>query len=220
MMFKFIWLCLIAFNSVNSVRFLEINKDLPKEFNNDNLFKNLKKDNSLPKYSIKINPSSNQLSSANKEDNPVEKKNAIVYLDDIAISPIQKKEISRIKCIGDLCDSFKSARNEKDDAFNFQPEKLSDKLDANYKIICENIENQSERDCYIQVELNKKDKSGDKKSGEDDLNKKTKDKEQTNHWPFIFTFLGVQTLIALVLFIVFGLNGRGPLKTFLKPDRS
>lgn len=144
----------------------------------------------------------------------------IAFLDDIRVWRIQKKEIRNITCKGDPCNKidFKEPF-EGNTAYTFSlVNPLADSLTANYNLVCRNIEDNDKRKCIIEMEVSEK--KEEKEEGTEEKKNSGDDKSSTKHLPFIFGFLGAELLIVLVLGIVFGLNGKGPLKKFLRPDRS
>lgn len=146
------------------------------------------------------------------EGNKKDDGSAIAYLDEYRVLPIQTKEVKNITCRGDHCENVEFKKPEKGNfAYTFGLVKpLPDTLIATYNLVCRNIEDNDKRKCNIELELHEKAKKEEKGEREN----------KNKHLPFIFGFLGAELLVVLILLVVFGLNGRGPLKKFLKPDRS
>ena len=156
-----------------------------------------------------------------KKDNKDKKENdsVIAKLDDFGVWPIQKKEIKKITCKGDHCDKIEFKEPEEGNvAYTFSlVNPLPDTLIASYNLVCRNITDNDKRKCIIELEVTEKEES---KEGSKEEKRDQPDKGSKKNLPFIFGFLGAEILIVLALTIVFGLNGKGPLKQFLRPDRS
>ena len=150
------------------------------------------------------------------DGNKTDENSVIAFLDDYKVLPIQSEEIKNITCKGDHCDKVELKEPSKGNlAFTFSlAEPLPDTLIGTYNLVCRNIKDNDKRKCGIELEITEKEKKeeGGEEGGEKEDSKK--------HLPFIFGFLGGEILLVLVLLIAFGLNGKGPMKQFLRPDRS
>lgn len=171
-----------------------------------------------------LNPESNPVLAKEKEKeddgNKKENDSAIAYLGDYKVLPIQTKEVKTITCKGEHCNQVELKEpDERNLAYIFELAKpLPDTLNGTYNLVCRNIEDNNKRKCTIEFEV--QEKNPEKKPEGTGEEEKKKESDSKKHLPFIFGFLGAELLVVLVLSIVFGLNGKGPLKTFLKPDRS
>lgn len=237
MMFRLIWF-LIAFNLINCRIIIgnEIDNGLFKkqktnEIESESLtdFENrlrgypfifVAKAEKVGKSTVeKVDESNEKINKLDDEKLDKSKSSAIAFLDDIEILPLDKRELHSFKCYGSPCSKIEiDQTKEGNGAYTFSTKNpIPDNLNVNYTLICEHIDKDQKRECYIRLDL--ADKTDRKETNGTETNKQD-NSNNSKHLPFIFTFLGVELLIIFGLTIAFGLSGRGPLKSFLKPDRT
>lgn len=173
--------------------------------NHSNKINNSKKINSF----LKINSSVKNMFIKNNESiKKIENDNVLFILDDKPIENLNKNEIKEIICIGDLCEKIELKQNLTNPSpFRFGIENKPETIFSNYTLVCKNIQDEK-RNCYLKVELNKKDELNEKKS-KNDVKKST--------ILFIFIFIAVEIVIIMAGLIIYR---KGPFKNFLRSNRT
>lgn len=136
--------------------------------------------------------------------------NKLFWLDDKLISSLDKNEIQKMECVGDFCSEIQLVKEQgTNDLIKFGINKKPEFLSANYSMICRNLELGDKRDCYLEVKVFKIDQPDDE----------LKDIKPKSTAFFLTIFLGAEIAIVLVVAILSGLRGRGPLKKILRLNR-